>query len=271
MLIDTHAHINFSDFDQDRRKIIEECLNNNIWMINVATDYETSKEVALLSQQYPCGVYGTVGVHPENIGKEEFEHQGYKNLVLSQREKGAKIVAVGEIGLDYWRKPKTKKKQAKFKEEQKNLFQKQLILAKDLDLPLIIHCRKAHSELLEILEDFERSPNRFQGVIHCFTGSWSEAERYLALGFYLGFNGIIFRMDLKETIRKVPQERMLVETDCPFLIPPLAEKKFNGIRNDPRYLNYIVEVIAKERGQTFENVAEITSNNAKKLFKLAKG
>ncbi len=270
MLIDTHAHINFPDFEEDRTEIIRDCLNKDIWMINVGTNYQSSAEVVALSGLSPFGVYAAVGIHPENLDQEYFNSEQYERLIFSEQgEKNKKIVALGEIGLDYWRKPKTKKQAAAFKERQKNLFLEQLAFALSLDLPVIIHCRKAHQDLLAILEAF-KSNGSFQGVIHCFTGDWSVAQRYLAMGFYLGFNGIIFKMGLGETIRKMPLDRMLVETDCPFLIPPQAEQDDKEKRNDPRYLKYIVETIAAERKAKFETIAGITTNNAKTLFKLAK-
>jgi TatD DNase family protein len=268
MIVDTHAHITFSDFDKDRQEVIKDCLDKNIWMINVGTNYQSSQEAVILSQQYSFGIYAAVGVHPENMDEEDFDYQRYKNLIMSSKE--GKVVAVGEIGLDYWQKPKTNKKQEKFKKKQRNLFLAQVRLAEALSLPLIIHCRRAHEDLLKILENHNNGNNLFQGVIHCFTGDWTAAQRYLALGFHLGFNGIIFKMDLRETIRKIPLERMLVETDCPFLIPPQTEKKEKTGRNNPRYVRYVIESIASERKAKAELIARKTTDNAKKLFKLDK-
>lgn len=266
MLIDTHAHINFPDFDEDRETVIKDCLAKDIWMINVGTDYKTSEEVVNLSGKYPRGLYAAVGIHPEHMEEETFDPEAYKKLILSQGK--GKVVALGEIGLDYWQKPKTKRKTEIFKAGQKNLFLPQLEMAQKMELPVIIHCRKAHQELISLLEAVRKPGQDYQGVIHCFTGDWSMAQQYLAMGFYLGFNGIIFKMDLRETIRKIPQERMLIETDCPFLIPPSAKEE-NKERNDPRCLSYIVKTIARERGADFETIARETTDNAKKLFKLA--
>ena len=256
MLIDTHSHLNFSDFDKDRNKVIEKCLNNNVWMINVGTDYESSKKAIEISEKHSQGVFASVGMHPENIGKEVFNYEKYKALSNSK-----KVVAIGEIGLDYWYRSKTKKKRAEFEEKQKELLLKQLNLAKELNLPVIFHCRTAHNDLLEILSAKENS--NLRGVIHCFTGNWDQTEKYLNMGFYLGFTGIIFKLNLDEIIRKTPLDRILVETDCPFL-SPLAEIK----RNEPLFVKHIAEKIAKLRNITFEETAEQTTHNAKKLFNI---
>ena len=259
MLIDTHAHLNFSDYDKDRDKVIKKCLDNNVWMINVGTDYESSKKAIKISEKYSQGVFASVGMHPENIGKEVFDYKKYKALSNSQ-----KVVAVGEIGLDYWNHPKTKKKGVEFKEKQKKLFLEQLELAEELNLPVIFHCRLAHNDLLEILDAKCKIQNtKLRGVVHCFTGNLEQTKKYLNMGFYLGFTGIIFKLNLDEIIRKTPLDRILIETDCPFL-SPLTEIK----RNEPLFVKYIAEKIAKLKNITFEEVAEKTSENAKILFSL---
>lgn len=261
MLIDTHAHLNFPDYDKDRNEVIKRCLDNNVWMINVGTDYESSKKAIEISEKYPQGVFASVGMHPENIGKEIFDLKRYKNLAGSK-----KVVAIGEIGLDYWNHPKTKKKQIEFQEEQKRLFLKQLDLAKELNLPIIFHCRKAHNDLLEILNYKLKTMNyKLFGVIHCFTGNLEQTKKYLEMGFYLGFNGIIFKLNLDEIIKKTPLDKILVETDCPFL-SPLREVE----RNEPLFVKYIAERIAKLKNITFEEVAGKTTQNAKNLFNLGR-
>ena len=256
MLIDTHSHLNFSDFDKDRNELIKKCLAKDVWMINIGTDYESSKKAIEISEKYPQGIFASVGMHPENIGKENFDYKKYKALSNSK-----KVVAVGEIGLDYWNHPKTKKKEIEFKEKQKELLLKQLNLAKELNLPVIFHCRLAHNDLLEILSTKENS--NLRGVVHCFTGNLEQTKKYLDMGFYLGFTGIIFKLNLDEIIRKTPLDRILIETDCPFL-SPLAGTQ----RNEPLFVKYIAEKIAKLKNITFEEVAEKTSKNAKILFDL---
>jgi TatD DNase family protein len=150
----------------------------------------------------------------------------------------------------------------------------QLDLAEELNLPLILHCRLAHFDLLKILK-FQVSPKesklptgqasfKFQGVIHCFTGTIEEMNEYLNLGFYIGFNGIIYKLDLEETIKKCPLDKILIETDCPYLTPPQEGEK----RNEPSFVRHIAESIAKIKDMSYEEISEITTQNARKLFNI---
>jgi len=174
-------------------------------------------------------------------------------------------VAIGEIGLDYYYKPKTKRRQKEFKDKQKEIFLQQLDLAKELNLPIIFHCRMAHQDLIELLKQKNiNEKQKIEGVVHCFTGSWEQAEEYLKMGFYLGFNGIIFKLDLDEVIKKTPLERLLIETDCPYLTPP----GFENERNDPRGVKFVIEKIAKLKGLSFEEIAQETHKNALCFFKI---
>ena len=273
MLIDTHAHLNFIAFDSDRKNVIEKCLKEGIWTINVGTNFATSKKAVEIAESYKEGVYAAVGLHPINLStdlvkqradsaeggrfEKEFDHERYKELTLTSK----KVVAIGEIGLDYWRRPKTKKKQEEFKKEQKELLLKEIELAQELNLPVIFHCRFAQQDLLDIISSRQ---DRLKGVIHCFSGTWQEAERFLEIGLYIGLNGIIFKLDLDEVIRRTPLDRILIETDCPYLTPSGFFKK----RNNPLGIKYVAERIAKVKNISFEQVAEITTQNAKNLFRI---
>jgi len=273
MLIDTHAHVNFSAYKNDSDKIISRCLENNIWIINVGSQYSTSKRAVEIAKNYPKGVYAAVGLHPIHLSngifktkidkeeiefetrEEEFDYEKYKELAQSE-----KVVAIGEIGFDYWYKPKTKIKLDEFKNRQRETFLKQLKLSDDLNLPVMFHCRVAHADLINILESQNKKP---RGVIHCFSGNWEEAQKYLAMGLSLGFNGIIFKLNVDEVIAKTPLERILIETDCPYLIPPPMKG-----RNDPLYVKYVAERIAKIKNLSYEEISDITAENAVKLFNL---
>ncbi len=305
MLIDTHAHLNFNAYKNDTDEVIHRALENNVWVINVGSTYETSKKAVGIAERYPEGVYATIGLHPIHLEtglvkikndleeievktrEEEFDYKKYRELAKSQ-----KVVAIGEIGLDYYWRPKTTKKKELFKQKQKDLFLKQLELAKELNLPVIFHCRLAHDDLITILTQFQKDNNYTGvnllsrgGVIHCFTGTWEQAKKYLKMGFYLGFNGLIFknikeikvvetssnlpprsaspRSVFDEIIKKIPLEKILIETDCPYLTPPQE----NG-RNEPLYVKYIAEKIAEIKNLTFDEIAKITTENAKNLFKI---
>lgn len=289
MLIDTHAHLNFAAFKKDVNEVIPRCLESGIWTINVGTKYETSKSALELAQKYQKGVFAAVGLHPIHLEtglvkiknddekieikttEQDFDYEKYKELAQNQ-----KVVAIGEVGLDYYWKPKSKRKFEVFKQKQKETLLKQLGLAKELNLPVLFHCRMAHKDLIQILE-LQVTSYKLQGVIHCFTGTWQQAQKFLEMGFFLGFNGIIFKkiqgINFEEVIRNTSLDRILLETDCPYLTPPLpaeALAKAGAVesRNDPLNLKYVAEHIAKIKNINYEEVAEKTTKNAKALFRL---
>lgn len=268
MILDTHAHLNFFEFEKDREEMIKRCLDSGIGMINVGTNLHSSKKAVDIAGRY-SDVFASIGLHPLNIDSEFLKNKGYSGESESFLEKefdydaykslkGEKVVAIGEIGLDYWYKPKGTGKKESFKLEQKKIFERQLDLAEELDLPVIIHCRSAFDDLFEVL-----SKRKIRGVLHCFTGTKEEAERALSLGLYIGINGIVFKVDIEEAIRSVPLEKILIETDCPYLSPPGFEE-----RNNPLALNYIIDEIARIKGADAIEVGETTYKNAKELFNI---
>ena len=281
-MFDTHAHLNFKAFDKDREKVIRKCLQENIWMINVGTNFFSSKKAVEIANKYEKGVYASVGLHPinikinekfkiknaklqfkvqnynkEDILEEKFDYEEYKKLAQDK-----KVVAIGEIGLDYYRKPKTKRRLEEFKNKQKEIFLKQIELAQELNLPVIFHCRMAHKEMIEILKQkIVNNKQKIKGVVHCFTGTYQQAEEYLKMGFFLGFNGIIFKLNLDDIIKKIPLDKILIETDCPYLAPPGYKE-----RNDPMSLPLIAKKIAQVKSLDFREVLQRTKNNAYTLF-----
>jgi len=297
MLIDTHAHLNFATFKNDVDEVIKKTLGNSIWVINVGTKYETSKKAVEIAEKYERGVYAIIGLHPIHLEtglvkikndqeeielktkEEDFDYGKYKELALQSLGEKGKVVAIGEIGLDYYWKPKTKRKLELFKERQKTALLKQLNLAKELNLPVCFHCRMAHKDLLEILNYKLKTINyELKGVMHGFVGTAEQLKEYLKMGFYIGFNGIIFKsikgINFEENIKSTPLDRILIETDCPYLTPPVSvnqcldQHKSAFIRNEPMYLKYVAEKIAEIKNLSFEKIAEITTKNAKKLFTL---
>ena len=274
MLIDTHTHLNFNAFKDDRDEVIKQTLKESVWMINVGSQYSTSKRAVEIGELYEQGMYAAIGMHPIHVKSdvvkvrvdpeeggfvpagEVFDAEAYRKLASSK-----KVVAIGEIGLDYYYKPKSKSKREIFKEKQKEVFAQQLVLAQELNLPVILHCRVAHDDVLEILEKLQK---QIRGVVHCFTGSWEQAQRYMALGLSIGFTGIIFKLPLDEIVQKMPLESMLIETDCPYLVPPQAGTE----RNEPRFVRYIAERIAELKREPYEEIAEITTTNARTLFNI---
>ncbi len=239
MIIDTHAHLNFKDYDKDREEVIERSLKEGVFMINIGTHLSSSKRAVEIAHQHERGVYASVGLHP--IYEEEYSEEDYRKLLLSE-----KVVALGEIGLD--------KKYAH--KNQLPYFQKQLQLAKEHCLPVILHCRMAHKEIREEIEKYKLS-----GVVHCFTGSKKDARDYIEKGFYLGFNGIIFKTSLDTVIKETPLERVLLETDSPYLTPPMEKG-----RNEPLYVKHVASRIAEIKGISTEEVIKKTFSNAEDLF-----
>jgi TatD DNase family protein len=280
MIIDTHSHLNFNAFKKDLDEVIKRTLDSDIFCINVGSKYETSKQAVEIAKKYN-GMYASIGLHPMfvsaefiklktdpeegefSVKEDVFDYKKYKELASSA---GQKIVAIGEIGLDYYYKPKTKTKLEQFKEKQKQVFLQQLDLARELDLPIILHCRMAQEGLIKILgAQVAVSYKELKGVVHCFTGGVNELEQYLNLGFYIGLNGIIFKIDLDEVIKKCPLDKILVETDCPYLTPPQEGK---DKRNEPIFIKHVIQKIADLKELSFDEVAEKTTQNAKNLFKI---
>lgn len=261
MLIDTHAHLNFKNFDKDRDEIINRCLNpstssGQVYIINVGVNYKACKEVIELAEKYDKGVYAAVALHPNNVinlsaGKvgEKFNAKKIKELA-----KNKKVVAIGECGLDYQFCENDKKTQ----ELQKKVFIEHLKLAKEINKPVIIHSRKLFPEILEIIKKYP-----VRGVLHCYMGRWSYAQEYLKLGFYISFTGLIYyARDYDKVIRNMPLDKILIETDSPYLSPKREE------RSTPLDVKYVAEKIAEIRGISFKKVADQTTKNAKRLFKI---
>lgn len=248
-LFDIHSHLNFSDFDDDRENVIKRMFDSGVWTINVGADLESSKKAVELAEKYGEGIYATVGVHPDEI----------KNFNIAELRKLAihpKVVAIGECGIDI----KARNSKHEIRNGQVEIFKQQIELAKELDKPLMIHCRNAHKEILEIFKKYNH-----YGNIHFFSGDWEEARKYFDLGFTISFTGVItFTHDYDEVIKKAPLEKIMIETDAPFVTPvPYRDK-----RNEPVYVIEVAKRIAEIKNITYEEVAKITAENALKLFKI---
>lgn len=271
MIVDTHSHLNANAFSKDFDEIAKRTLAAGMWMVNVGMNYETSKKAIEIANQYPEGVFASIGLHPTDavaeflttkFQGEDFDIKKYRDLALGAK----KIVAVGETGLDYYHKPKGTAKLQAFKEKQKKIFLEQLHLAESLQLPVILHCRMAHQDLLEILTNYSLPTTNYKltGVVHCFTGTVEEMKEYIKLGFYIGINAIIFKLPLDEVVKECPLENMVAETDCPYLTPPAEGKN----RNEPLFIQHTIQKIAELKGVTFDQIAQKTTENAKALFNI---
>jgi len=247
-LFDTHAHLDFPQFQSDRSLILLAMGDQGIFAINVGVDLPSSEASLRLSAENPH-IFPACGIHPHEAKAASEEVLGRLTELL---RKGA--VAVGECGLDFYRNLSPK-------EDQVRAFRAQLRLAKSLDLPVILHERAAWPEFIAILR--EEGPLR--GVVHAFSGDLSQAQEALGLGFFLGIGGPLTypkNEGLRQVFRKIPKSRVLLETDCPYLPP----QNFRGQRNDPLKLKYVAQTLASLWGMTVEEVAEITCENVCKLF-----
>mgnify|MGYP002725446226 CR=1 FL=1 len=267
--IDTHSHLHFKQYDEDREKVLENMQELGVGTIAIGTDLETSKQAIELAEKYPDVVLGaTVGIHP-NDSIEEFDKGGFDELVSS-----SKVVGVGECGLDYFRLEK-KDGVCNVCEiaRQEKLFIQQIEFALEHSLPLMLHIRPnkdsddAHEDALRILEaELRACPTKLQrsrGTCHFFTSSAEVALRYVELGFYISFPGVItFAPETHEAVRAVPLDRILSETDSPYAAP--VPKR--GQRNEPVYVEHVVRAIAEIRGEDLEMVLEQLLQNAKDLF-----
>lgn len=256
-IFETHAHFDDEQFDNDREELINSLPSHAVSpVINVGASMDSAKESLTLAHRYPH-IYAALGVHPSEI--DTLDNEGMEWMRANASD--PKVCAIGEIGLDYyWEKDEA------IREKQRVCFKEQLALARDVDLPVIIHSREACEDTLDILKEAVASGSR--GVMHCFSYSPEVAEEYVKMGFYLGIGGVVtFKNSkkLKETVTRLPLTSMVLETDSPYLAP----EPFRGTRNDSTYLPYVVSAISKLRQITEEEVIETTTANAKRLFSKA--
>jgi TatD DNase family protein len=273
MLIDTHAHLNFEAYNGDWKETAKRALDNGVWIINVGSNLETSKRAIEIAETFPRGVYAAVGLHPIHILNENFDIVEYEKLAAHP-----KVVALGEVGLDYYHLPQSVRpeeagstavgRQVKtpgdIKEAQKEVLTKFLNLSGKVKLPAIIHCREAHEDMISLLETFDRPRGTdARGVMHCFSGSWEDAQRYLNLNFLISFTGVItFAHYEGEVLAKISLNKIMVETDCPYLTP----EPHRGKRNEPAYVEYVAREVARVKELSYREVEEGTANNALCLF-----
>ena len=253
MLFDSHAHIDDERFNEDREAVIERAFEGGLdGILNVGACMASSARAVELAEKHPR-VYAAVGIHPHDAkgAKEEDYRQ------LADWSSLDKVVAIGEIGLDYYY-------DFSDRPTQKKVFIRQLELAREVDLPIIIHDRDAHGDTMAILK---KEGKGLTGSIHCFSGSYEMAKELLKMGWFLGVDGpLTFKNSAKlpEIVAKIPLERLLLETDCPYLAP--VPKR--GRRNEPAYVKYIAEKVAEIRNISLEEVANQTTKNAIEVFNL---
>ena len=253
MIFETHAHYDDEKFDEDRAELLSSMQENGIGrIINVSANLESLENTRKLMEAYPF-IYGAFGLHPDEVGDLN------EDVMARMRElcRLEKAVAVGEIGLDYyWDKENH--------EKQQYWFRRQIALAREEKLPMIIPSREAAADTLRVMK--EEKSEEIGGVIHCFSYSAEMAEEYLKMGFYLGIGGVVTFKNakkIKEVVQMAPMERILLETDSPYLAPV----PYRGKRNSSLYLPYVVQEIAELKGISEEEVIETTEKNAVRLFR----
>jgi TatD DNase family protein len=283
MLIDTHCHVHFNAFKEDASEVIKHALEKGVFMNLVGTQKDTSQNGVIMAEKFE-GTYASVGLHPVHLisqyvdeeessfrtREEEFDYEFYKKLAQNP-----KTIAIGECGLDLYRIPEGMSAEDVLA-KQVPVFRAQYALAQEMKLPLAIHVRDAYSEMLEVLrlELREGKESQVRGVVHCYIGNWENAAQFLDLGLYLGFTGIITfppkkadpkaQLDLLEAVKNCPLDRIVLETDSPYLAPG----KYRGKRAEPWMVEEVAKKIAEIKNLSFEEVAEQTTRNAQKLFNI---
>lgn len=279
--IDTHAHVNFRDFKDDSEEVLRESLNAGVWVVNVGSQYETSRRAVALAEKFEKGIYAVVGLHPLHLfsqivdveeesfisREEQFDYQKYRELASHP-----KVVGIGECGLEYYHLPPGREEE--IKAEQLETFLGQLNLASELDKVLMVHSRDAYEAIYQVIK---RHRGRLREVvIHSFIGNWEQAKKFLDIGCHIGFNGIITYKPRKEkkpggsdpklleAVGKVALDRILLETDCPYLAPV----PYRGKRSEPVYVKFVAEKIAEIKELSIEEVELVTTANARKLFRI---
>ena len=279
---DVHTHTQFAAYKDDKDAVIQRALDAGVWMVNVGTQKDTSAAAVETAHEYAEGVYATVGLHPIHTDKshhdkdelgeeqttpqhsqvckdvsftsrgEEFDYEYYKKLA-----EDPKVVAIGECGLDYYRlEEQTKQKQFA-------VFEQQIALSNEVQKPLMIHCRNAFADLIDILRAEQKNLLEQSGIIHFFTGSIEDARLLLDLGFSFSFGGVLtFARDYDDTVRYIPLDRIVLETDAPYITPV----PYRGKRNEPAYVAEVVRRIADIRGEEYEGVSAQILANAQRVF-----
>jgi TatD DNase family protein len=256
-LIDTHVHINFDNFTADLEAVRDRWQAAGVvQLVHSCVTPAEFPTLQALADRFPELSFA-VGLHPLDADLWQ-EGMGVKITELARGDR--RVVAIGETGLDFFK--------AQNRDWQIDVFRQQLTIAKELDLPVIIHCREAADTMRQVLQDFRRDRGEVRGVMHCWAGNPTETEWFLELGFYISFSGVVTFKNAEQihaAARMVPIDRLLVETDCPFLAP--VPKR--GKRNEPAYVKHVAEQLAHLRGETVDEIADRTTSNARQLFRLA--
>ena len=272
-LIDTHAHLDAEIYTNDLDIVVKHALEEGVWMVTIGDDYASSKRAVQIAERYPEGVYAAIGLHPLKVSgaltadDKLLELERFHELATHP-----KVVAIGETGLDFHDIPDHDRNDPRLmearlkKENQMRVFGKFLDLSREMRLPLLLHCREAHEEMLDMLETWNKTTRGFDshGIIHCFSGDWREARRYYNLDFAISFTGLMTHGAYQtEVLKNSPESRIVVESDCPYLTPVAWSIR----RNEPAYCASVAAAVAGTRGVTSDTVERFTTENALRILK----
>lgn len=283
-LFDTHAHVNFNAFKSDGEEVLRRCLDNDVFVVNVGSQYSTSKRAIEYAHKFEKpvrrgggGIYAAIGIHPVHLKKGSFTHRNPEELEeveipthgeqfdyakYLELAKDEKVVAIGEIGLDYHHFEEDDDVEGLKKLQQETLI-KFIELANEVQKPVMLHCWDGYDDLLAILQN---NPVIKKGIIHSFIGSYKTARKFIELGFAIGLNGIAtYGESYDRLIKEIELENIVIETDCPYLTPRPLER---GLRNEPLNVKFVAQKIADVKDVSFDEVAKITTENAKSILNL---
>jgi len=292
MYVDTHGHVQFNAYKEDGDAVVRRAFNAGVAIIIPSSQIDTSIRAVEYAERWNSPwLRAAIGLHPIHLEdtrvdssevedqfkfrtrQEEFNRERYEELL-----KSGTVVAIGEIGLDYWRRPKSKAKRAAYEARQKEAFVAQLDMAADHNLPVILHCRVAHDDMISIISEHPHCTKlEYPGVVHSYTGDLVQLEKFLEMGFSIGVNGLLFKLPfVEEAVKTAPLDRIVLETDAPYLTPPLSdatrqeaeEAGRDPDRNEPANLPIIASRIAELKGCSLEEVEWATTENAIRIFRL---
>lgn len=274
---DTHAHVNFNAFKNDGEDVLRRCLDIGMAVVNVGSQYSTSKRAVEYANKFESGIYAAIGIHPVHLKKGSFIHHDPEELTeeeiptvgeIFDKEKylelakDEKVVAIGEVGLDYHHF-ESEDDIEYLKNLQKETLIKFIDLANEVNKPVMLHCWDGYDDLLETLE---KHPVNKKGILHSFIGSYKNANKFIELGYAIGLNGIItYGESYDRLIKEVNLQNIVIETDCPYLTPRPLEK---GTRNEPLFVKHVAQKIADVKNLPLEQVAQQTTQNAKRLLNI---
>jgi len=272
-ILDTHAHLDSKVYERDLDIVIKHALDDGVWIVTVGNDYLSSVRAVSIAEKYPEGVYAAVGLHPLRIGAAVLAEDKLIDIgKFDALARHPKVVAIGETGLDYHDLPEGRRGGSehqiaeRIKVNQMKVFARFLELSRELRLPLMLHCREAHDEMLKLLETWDRATSGFdsRGVVHCFSGNWKQARKYFNLDFMISVTGIVMHGGYQsELLKKAPLGRLVAESDCPYLTP----EPFSLRRNEPSYVTTVAASLAGMRKLSVREVEKQFAENAMSVFK----